>query len=84
MPKSDVIIVNVQSLKDWYVAKSDDINNFIVTCPDLGELIKDIPAAIKAIYKIRDGLDVEVTEGGKGDNSNPFPQRYVVQPRLAA
>lgn len=82
--KPAVILVKIESVRDWHVATSDDMNNFFMALPNLGDLIKDIPNVIKALYKAQHGVDVEVKEGGSVDNHSTMPLRYVMEPKVAA
>ncbi len=82
--KPTVILVNIEPLRDWHVATSNDLNNFFMMLPNLGDLIKDIPNVIQALYKEQHGVDVTVREGGSMDNHDMMPLRYVMEPTKKA
>lgn len=73
------ILVNIQRLKDWYAAFSDDVEGFYMAWDNLSELIQDIPKAIQVFYKAKHGQDVKVTEAGNLDSKKLLPMRYILR-----
>lgn len=82
--KPTVILVNIRRLKDWFVATSDDLKGLHVADPDLGVVWKEIPHVIKALYKARDGITVNVEESSGDDAQQFLPLRYVAECSEAA
>lgn len=78
--KPTVILVTIERLQDWFVAKSTDLRGLSMAAPDLSSLIADIPATIGMLYQVQHGASVEVRESSGGDTVNPFPLRYMVEP----
>lgn len=46
----------------WFFASSDDLTGLFVANPDLGAVYKALPDAIRLLFKLKLGLEVEVTE----------------------
>jgi len=82
--KSTVVLVNIESVQEWFAASSEDLHGFFMAHDDLGELISDIPEAIKVLYKTQHGLDVDVRSGGHGDSKQISPLRYIMETAHAA
>lgn len=82
--KPTVILVNIEPLREWYVATSKEMNNFFMALPNLGDLIKDIPNVIQALYKAQHGVNVTVKESGSGDSHNLMPLKYTMELDQAA
>jgi hypothetical protein len=77
--KPTLILVNIKRIKDWFIATSEDLKGFHVADPDLSIVIKEIPAVIKALYKARDGIVVNVEEASSDDTTQVFPLRYLAE-----
>lgn len=77
--KPTLILVNIKRVKDWYMATSEDLKGLHVADPDLSSVIKEIPEVIKALYKVRDGIVVNVEEASSDDTNEVFPLRYTAE-----
>jgi hypothetical protein len=48
----------------WFVAESRDLPGLFVSHPTLEQVVKDIPAIIKALYKHNRNMDVVAIQAG--------------------
>lgn len=82
--KPEVILVTIEQSRGWYIATSNDMANFFMAQPSMPELLADIPEVIRTLYKFQYGIDVVVKEGACGENPNPMPLRFVMEPASRA
>lgn len=76
--KPTVILVNVAKVRDWFIATSDDLRELMATHSDFSKLVKELPEAIRLLYKVK-GFDVVVREG-ETPGLHPAGQfRYVTE-----
>lgn len=72
-----LICVSVNPLQEWFVATSQNLDDFFMSHPDLSELIKDIPSALKVLYKFKYDQNVEVRRMAyTPEETDLFPLRY--------
>lgn len=78
MTDSPVLIcVSISPLQEWFVATSKNLDDFFMTHPNLSELIKDIPNALKVLYKYKYDRNVEVRQMAyTPEEKDLFPLRY--------
>lgn len=81
--KPTVILVTIERLQEWFVAKSNDLKGLYMTGPDFATLAQDIPNVIRMLYREQHGKDVIVEESGGGDNRDVNPFRYVMHVKAA-
>lgn len=79
MTKPTVILVDVEQLRDWYVATSCDMPGLLVAHHDLAILIKEIPETIRVLYKAKHGVNVKVREGSPPEKHSINQRRYVTE-----
>ena len=82
-PKPTIIIVNIDTVRGWHVATSEDLTGLFVTNNDLSSLTREIPEVIAAMYRAQ-GKEVVVREGASEDSHNTLPLRYVMEPKNLA
>lgn len=78
MTKPTVILVDVEQLRDWYIATSCDLHGLLVAHHDLAILIKEIPEVIRALYRAK-GIEVRVREASPPEKHSINQRRYVTE-----
>lgn len=78
--KPVIICVEVHPRQEWFIATSSNLENFILTYPDLPKLLADIPEALKVFYKHQFQMDVNVTPAAYAPGETALmPLRYSMQ-----
>lgn len=79
MTKPTVILVDIEHLRDWYVATSCDLPGLLAAHSDLSVLLSEIPEVIRLMYKAKSGINVKVREGSPPESSTINQLRYVAE-----
>lgn len=78
-----VVLVNIEKLDDWYVARSERLPGFNVAAPEFDVVATEIKPVMVAFYKEKYGAVVEV-EQEAGHADEPFPIAYTAKPVACA